>query len=288
MPYGTLTGEIKLTVQGEAIAQQFANLVNATYNLEMLLSGTALQTSHYHYPDKSDGYPFEALDCLARLSLGAYQQLISHPRFIEFYSQCTPIDVVERSKIGSRPARRTGQRTLADLRAIPWVFSWNQARYNITAWYGVGHGLRVMQQKNPELYAQLKQYANAWPFLRYMLIQIETNLLNADPELMQAYAALVEDEALRSELLTNIMQEHSESIAQVAALLGGSTGQRRTSLLENIHRRRNPLHILHKMQIEKLSEWRSMPDKSTQEAEILLNKLLVITTAISGGVKSTG
>jgi phosphoenolpyruvate carboxylase len=145
-----------------------------------------------------------------------------------------------------------------------------------------------MQQKNPELYAQLKQYANAWPFLRYMLIQIETNLLNADPELMQAYAALVEDEALRSELLTNIMQEHSESIAQVAALLGGSTGQRRTSLLENIHRRRNPLHILHKMQIEKLSEWRSMPDKSTQEAEILLNKLLVITTAISGGVKSTG
>ena len=288
MPYGTLTGEIKLTVQGEAIAQQFANLVNATYNLEMLLSGTALQTSFYHYPDKPDGYPFEALDCLARLSLGAYQQLIRHPRFIEFYSQCTPIDVVERSKIGSRPARRTGQRTLADLRAIPWVFSWNQARFNITAWYGVGHGLRVMQQINPELYAQLKQYANAWPFLRYMLIQIETNLLNADTELMQAYASLVEDEDLRNELLTNIMQEHRESISQVANLLGGSTGQRRTSLLENIHRRRNPLHILHKMQIEKLIAWRSIPDKNSREAEVILDKLLVITTAISGGVKSTG
>jgi phosphoenolpyruvate carboxylase len=288
MPAGTLTGEIKLTVQGEAIAQQFANLVNATYNLEMLFSGTALQTGYYQYPDKEKDYPYEALDCLAGLTFEKYQQLIQHPRFIEYFSQCTPIDVVERSKIGSRPARRTGERTLADLRAIPWVFSWNQARYNITAWYGVGYGLEFMQKHYPLLYKQLKEYANNWLFLRYMLIQIETNLLNADPEMMRSYASLVEDDDLRNELLSNMMQELKRSIGQVATLLGGDTESRRTSLIENFHRRKNPLHILHQMHVEKLREWRNIPDKNSEEAEILLNKLLVITTAISGGTKSTG
>lgn len=288
MPPGTMSGEIKLTVQGEAIAQQFANLVNATYNLEMLLSGTALQTSLLHYPQSEYHPPLEALDCLAKLSLQHYQELIKHPRFIEFYSQCTPIDVVEQSKIGSRPARRTGQRSLADLRAIPWVFSWNQSRFNLTAWYGVGFGLRTMQKNHPELYKQLGEYANVWPFLRYMLIQIETNLLNADPEIMKSYASLVEDESLREELLQSIVSEHKDSIDQIASLLGSNIEDRRASVIENLHRRKNALEILHSLQVSKLSEWRRIREKEPKRAEELLNNLLVITTAISGGVKNTG
>lgn len=288
MPYGNLTGQIKLTVQGEAIAQQFANLVNATYNLEMLLSGTALQTSFSLYPQKHDDYPLEALNCLSSLSFEKYQQLIRHPRFIEFYSECTPIDVVEQSKIGSRPARRTGQRTLSDLRAIPWVFSWNQSRFNITAWYGVGYALETMQNQYPEYYKQLLQFADLWPFLRYMLIQIETNLLNADPEVMNLYASLVQATDLRDELFNDIKIELDRSIHQVANLLGGNTEKRRASMFENINQRKSLLHLLHKLQVQKLKEWRNITDKSSNEADILLNKLLIITTAISGGVKGTG
>lgn len=288
MPLGTFSGEIKLTVQGEAIAQQFANLVNATYNLEMLLSGAALQTGYQMYPYKERQYPFEALDYLANLSLSHYQELIKHPEFIKFYSQCTPIDVVEQSRIGSRPSRRTGQRTLADLRAIPWVFSWKQSRFNLTAWYGVGNGLRTMQKEAPELYQQLKEHAQKWPFLRYTLIHIETNLLNADVGLMTDYAGLVVDEALRDEFLKKILSEHTESVNQVAALLGDHTESRRVSLLENINRRRKPLLTLHQMQVSKLQEWRAVKDSDAVMAESLLNKLLMITTAISGGVKNTG
>lgn len=288
MPPGTVSGEIKLTVQGEAIAQQFANLVNATYNLEMLLSGTALQISLMQYPEAEYHPPLEALDCLAKLSLQHYQKLIKHPRFIEFYSQCTPIDVVEQSKIGSRPARRTGQRTLADLRAIPWVFSWTQSRFNITAWFGVGFGLRTMQENHPELYKQLGEYANVWPFLRYMLIQIETNLLNADPEIMKSYASLVVDESLRTEMLQTILSEHKDSIVQIASLLGSKVEDRRASIIENLHRRKNALEILHRLQVSKLSEWRQIKENDPEQAESLLNNLLVITTAISGGVKNTG
>lgn len=288
MPSGSLSGAIKLTVQGETIAQQFANLVNATYNLEMLLSGTALQTSFHLYPPAKQDLPYEALDALSRLSLEYYQQLIQHPRFIEFYSECTPIDVVEQSKIGSRPARRTGKRTLNDLRAIPWVFSWNQSRFNLTAWYGVGYALEQLQQKDPELYAQLKSQAQKWPFLRYALIQIETNLLNADTEMMKEYASLVTDGALRSELLSRILEEHQRSMQQIDFMLGGNTAERRENLLTNIQRRRNALSTLHKMQTRLLKEWRSIREQNPAEADVLLNQLLVITTAISGGVKNTG
>ncbi|ASB49977.1 phosphoenolpyruvate carboxylase [Alkalitalea saponilacus] len=288
MPEGSFSGEIKLTVQGEAIAQQFANLVNANYNLEMLLSGAALQTGYCLHAPSVDEFPDEALDLLARLSLERYQELIRHPDFIKFYSQCTPIDVVEQSKIGSRPSRRTGQRTLNDLRAIPWVFSWKQSRFNLTAWYGVGYGLEVMKNDHPQLYDQLKVFAHKWPFLRYTLIHIETNLLNADKKLMEAYASLVDDDKIRNDFMANILSEHQKSIKQVAALLGDQTENRRISLLENINRRKDSLQTLHQMQIDSLRQWRLVKDENPEKAAVLLDKLLIITTAISGGVKNTG
>lgn len=288
MPSGTLSGAIKLTVQGETIAQQFANLVNATYNLEMLLSGTALQTSYHLFPPAKQDLPYEALDALSRQSLEYYQQLIQHPRFIEFYGECTPIDVVEQSKIGSRPARRTGKRTLNDLRAIPWVFSWNQSRFNLTAWYGVGYALEQLQMNEPELYRQLQAQAQQWPFLKYALIQIETNLLNADTDMMREYASLVTDGSLREELLSLILDEHRRSMQQIAFMLGENTAERRENLLTNINRRRNALATLHKMQTRLLKHWRSIRETNPAEADVVLNQLLVITTAISGGVKNTG
>jgi len=140
MPRRTMSGEIKLTVQGESIAQQFANLLNATFNLEMLLSGTALQAGYRHFDCEQPDYPIAAVEKLSEISQHKYQELIEHPDFIRFYSEVTPIDVLEQSKIGSRPSRRTGKRSLADLRAIPWVFSWKQCRFNITGWYGIGAG----------------------------------------------------------------------------------------------------------------------------------------------------
>ncbi len=288
MPQGSVSGEIKLTVQGEAIAQQFANLLNATFNLEMLLSGTALQTGLRRFKNEESAYPLKSIEHLAELTLNHYQKLINHPDFIQFYSEATPIDVLEQSKIGSRPSRRTGKRSLTDLRAIPWVFSWNQSRFKLTGWYGVGTGLKNMQEQNPELFNQIREYAKKWPFLHYTLIQVETNLLNADPEIMQSYANLVKDEQVRKELMDMILAEYSECVKQVAALLGENTNIRRVSLLDNVKRREKPLNALHKLQINKLKEWRAMKETSPEKADQLLTLLLMITTAISGGLKSTG
>ncbi len=288
MPHGSLGGHIKLTVQGETIAQQFANLLNATYNLEMLLSGTAQQTARGRFVNEAPDFPEDAIEKLADLSMEKYQKLIHKDGFIDFYGQATPIDLLERSRIGSRPARRTGQRSLKDLRAIPWVFSWSQARFNLTAWYGVGHALQEMKDQHPDLYNKILQFAHKWPFLRYTLIHIETNILNADEQRMTDYAQLVEDEKLRDEFLGLIKEEYQKSHKLLLGLLGNEAQNRRYSLMDNIQRRKRGLHYLHQQHIEMLREWRSLTEAEKESHEYLLDRLLLITTALSGGLKSTG
>lgn len=288
MPEGTVHGEIKLTIQGETIAQQFANPLNATYNLEMLLSGTALQTSSWMYPTQPSLYPEQAMDKLAQLSFEHFQQLIHHPKFMSFYSQATPIDVLEQSKIGSRPARRTGQRSLADLRAIPWVFSWNQSRYNLTAWYGAGFALKKIKENDPVSYGEIKAAAAKWPFLRYTLIHMETNLVNANKEMMTAYAALVVDDAERKSIFNLIEQEFDSCVHELSMLFSESTEVRRVSALNNKKRREPVLIPLHLLQIGLLKEWRMKKQSPPENGEKMLEQLLMMINAISGGLKNTG
>ena len=288
MPHGSHSGKMKVTVQGETIAQQFANRLNASYNLEMLLSGVALQTANTLFPDKEHVFPLLALDKTATLAFEHYRRLVEHPYFIPFYSEATPIDVLEQSKIGSRPARRTGKRTLADLRAIPWVFSWHQSRFNLTAWYGTGTALKQLRETQPGAYAQLKQTANSWPFLRYTLIHIETNLMNADAGFMKQYASLVSDEQVQQTILDLLLQEHAQALDEIGLLFDEDRSTRRSSLLDSLQRRQQPLALLHHMQLSNLKQWRTVKETNPQESDLLLNKLLVITSALAGGLKNTG
>ena len=48
---------------------------------------------------------------LAEKSQEAYQALLKTEGFIEFYRQATPIDALENSRIGSRPASRCSVRS---------------------------------------------------------------------------------------------------------------------------------------------------------------------------------
>ncbi len=288
MPYKTMSGQIKLTVQGEAIAQQFANPLNAVFNLEMLLAGTALQTEYKILNNEPPVYPIKAVEKLSNISLAKYQELILHPDFIRFYGEVTPIDVLEQSKIGSRPARRTGKRSLADLRAIPWVFSWKQSRFNITGWYGIGTALRTLREEHPDMYAQIAAYAEEWPFLRYNLIQVETNLINSDYDMMHEYASLITDEKFRETMVSSILKEHQEGLTEIANLLGKNIETRRATLLYNVRSRKSPLDALHKLQIAKLKEWRQIRELDPEKGDQVLVQLLMITSAISGGLKATG
>jgi phosphoenolpyruvate carboxylase len=287
MPPGSMSGHMKLTVQGETIANQFANRLNASYNLEMLISGTARQAA-IDRPAEREERRYDIMDRLVSLSRSTYRRLLDHPNFIEFYSQATPIDVLEQSKIGSRPARRTGKRSLNDLRSIPWVFSWSQSRFNLTGWFGTGTALHAFRQDAPEDYGYLRDLAREWPFLKYGLIQTETNLLNADRDIMAQFADLVPNATVREELYQLIVEDYEAGLDNIARIMGASVADRRISRLENNRLRRRALSILHQIQLESLQEWRATKGQNKEQDDALLLKLLLLVNALSGGLKSTG
>jgi phosphoenolpyruvate carboxylase len=288
MPPGSLSGPIKITVQGETIAQQFANLKTATYNLEMLLAGTARQVMQLRYPMRLPTDLFQAMEKLTTISKEAYPALIGHPNFIDFYTQATPIDVLEQSKIGSRPSRRTGTRSLNDLRAIPWVFSWNQARFDLTGWFGVGTALDRLRAQQPEEWKALQAAVTDWPLLYYTLIEVETSLLNSDLTVMEDFAALVTDQDTREDMMNLLLEDREAGLSQIADLFGSPASRRRTGQLSNIQRRDLVLKQLHRLQLHYLREWRSVKETDPEKSKDLLKKLLIITNAVAGGLKSTG
>ena len=169
LPPYSLCGKLRLTEQGETIERKYANKVNAAFNIELLTSGALRNTLLNTHP--YDQELFDLVGFMAHKSFESYNALTRHPSFIRFFEQATPIDVIETSKIGSRPSRRTNQRTLTDLRAIPWVFSWTQSRVNITSWYGVGSTLLLLKEQYPEKYTLLQRLLISHPLLRYIFNQ---------------------------------------------------------------------------------------------------------------------
>lgn len=288
MPDGCVHGALKITVQGESVAQLFGNPMTAKYNLNALASGVARQLAKNSLAPLPTAYPMAAMDFLAQRSMEHYHQMIAKPGFINFYSQVTCIDVLEQSKIGSRPARRTGTRSLSDLRAIPWVFSWNLSRIALTGWYGLGTALEQLQAEMPAAYQQLQQAVQHWPFFKFLMIQTETNLILANTEMMQQYAQLVEDEAERALFLDLLLKDYQAGLNGIEALFKEPAAVRRSGQYDNLLWRNQKLLRLHQLHIEKLKAWRALPAEQAAEKERLLIELLSIINALSSGLKNTG
>ncbi len=275
-----MQGDFRLTEQGETIAQKYANLPTAAFNLELLLAGVAavsIEQATGHAAQKSE--VDEVWEVLARASTEAYTAFVHAEGFTDFYSYATPIDALEVTRIGSRPARRTGRRTLADLRAIPWVFSWNQSRYYLPGWYGVGSGLEALAQNSPETFAEIRANLRESPVLYYVLTNVETNLASADIGIMAAYADLVPDPAVRDAFFGRITQEFEKTRSMLDDIFQGRVEDRRPRMLNTLQRRAEALSVLHRRQIALLREWRGA--KSPEEAAALLPRVLLSINAIA-------
>jgi phosphoenolpyruvate carboxylase len=287
---GTLRGEIRVTEQGEVIAQKYANRLTAATHLERLLAGVTRWTlEQEREPARVPAAMEELFETAALTSRRVYRELIESDGFVEFFSQATPIDAIESSHIGSRPARRTGRRGIDDLRSIPWVFSWSQARFNLPGWYGVGSAFHRLRDGEPQAWASVAQAAREWPFLSYLLHNVEFSVAAAAPAIMAEYASLVSDGALRTRILAQILEEHARTRAILDALFGDNRRQRRPRLLKAIEIRRHALIRLHREQIALLRAWReALRENRAGDAERLLTALLVTVNAIAGGLKTTG
>jgi len=289
LPQGSLSGCLRMTEQGETIAQKYAHLGSAVYNTELLMASAAAATArHRHGPAVSMDL-FPTLDVLAGWSRDAYRAFLQTPGFMTFYRNATPIDALEHARIGSRPSRRTGQASLDDLRAIPWVFSWTQSRFYLPGWFGAGSALDRLKNEDKEGFLAIQTGLKSSPFLRYVLTNIESSLVSAKVELMELYADLVSDVEIRERFLAIILAEYKRTKAILEELFQGTFADRRPRLAYTLDIREEPLHVLHVQQVNLLRHWRArLQAGETELADGMLPDMLISINALASGLRTTG
>ncbi len=294
LPEHTVSHGLRMTEQGETIAQKYANAPTAIHQAELLVANVfraaTLATSPdpdrartaLAQPDDDERHHLEgAMDTLATRGLAAYRALVEREGFVRFFREVTPIDALEESRIGSRPARRSGQRTLADLRAIPWVFAWSQARFGLSGWYGVGSALLSLSEANDEAFERLRRHLFTWAPLHYVMSNAATSLAWACPATMRRYVSLSTDPSLAEPLLESVLAEHARTHLALERLYGGPLAERRPNLAAAISARAPALRALHERQIGLLRRHRGgEPD--------LLPQLLLTVNALAMGLGATG
>jgi phosphoenolpyruvate carboxylase len=289
LPQGSIQGEMRVTEQGESITQKYANHITAVNNLELLTAGVTQNTFLHDVAVRSEAAQAKVMDRLAEFSREAYQDLITTPRFIDFFRQATPIDVIEASRIGSRPSRRTGAASLEDLRAIPWVFAWSQARFYLSGWYGVGSALARLKEEDPKGFEVIRKNYDDWPPLRYMLKNASTSVLASNRSMMKLYGGLVTDKKLRGLFLNRILAEHGLARKMLDELSGSKLSEGRPRLRKVIALREEAIDLLHEQQVALLKDWRKkVADGDRKEAEALLPQMLLSLNAIAAGLQATG
>lgn len=296
LPTETIGNDMRVTEQGEVISQKYANKITALYNLELLQAGTMGLTMgayepHDLEPERAEVYRKlePIIEKVYRFSLEHYQKLIRTDGFVNFFAQATPLDIIENSSIGSRPARRTGKRSFEDLRAIPWVFSWSQSRFFLTGFYGVGAALERLKKESPEEFDLLTDYAVGFYPFRYIITNASSAIALADTELMEAYAGLVEEESLRDTIFGMIREEYTRTKEMLELLYGQDLSERRGRMYTMIGYRDEKLRPLHHLQIQQLREWRRLKaEGKDQEAAELMPGMLLVLNAIASGLGTTG
>jgi phosphoenolpyruvate carboxylase len=271
-----------VTEQGEIINEKYGLRGIALRTLEQVAGSVALATAMPQHRGNDMPEWHAMMDVIARESRRAYRDLIyGNPRFYEYFRQATPIDLIERMRIGSRPsARRTGE-GVEDLRAIPWVFAWTQSRYVLPGWYGFGAGLKAASKEFDA--AAFTDMFREWYFMRALTSDAEMVLAKADLSVARLYSELAGD--LHDEFFPIIEKEYEltrDLILEFSgheALLDGDTTLQRSIMLRNPYI--DPMSF---MQVDLLERWRA----SNYEDEQLFSVLLASVNGIAQGLQNTG
>ena len=201
-PPGTVQGRIRITEQGEVIAAKYGTRESAAANLEAITAATLLASLEpTSVSEEQTVARFAvAMDQISAVAFSTYRGLVYDTTgFKTFFRQMTPLTEIAELKIGSRPASRTKSDRIEDLRAIPWVFSWAQARVMLPGWFGTGQALHEFKDR-----ALLREMAASWPFFQSTLDNLEMVLAKSDMSIARRYATLVEDRALADDLFNRI------------------------------------------------------------------------------------
>ncbi|MBU0869105.1 MAG: phosphoenolpyruvate carboxylase, partial [Alphaproteobacteria bacterium] len=280
-PRGTVQGRIRITEQGEMIAAKFGSRDVAMTNLEAMTSATLLASLEPEGISDKDAARFAgAMDELSQNAFNAYRDLVyGTDGFKEFFRQLTPIQEIAGLKIGSRPASRTKSDRIEDLRAIPWVFSWAQARVMLPGWYGVGHAIAAFEDK-----ALLADMAQSWSFLKSAMGNLEMVLAKSDLGIAARYLPLVEDQAMAERLFGRIRDGWALTHDGLMAATGQSRLLEKNPTLETSIRLRLPyIEPLNLLQVELLKRHRAGEDDPRIKEGIELSINAIATALRNSG-----
>ena len=281
-PRGSIDGRLRVTEQGEVIHRKYGIRALAVRSLEQATGAVLRSSLRPRAPEPREAAWRPVMDVVSQASSAAYRGFVGQPRFMDYFRTATPIDVIERMTLGSRPSRRLGQdAALTNLRAIPWVFAWSQARAVIPGWYGVGSGLQAAVDAGHE--ATLREMAQAWPFFRTFLDDIAMVLSKGDITIAEQFSRLSGE--LHEDFFARVQREWALTERWVLALTGQATLLDHDQRLALSIRLRNPyVDPISVLQVDLLQRWRA----SGSGDEDLLRALVACVNGVSQGVQNTG
>jgi phosphoenolpyruvate carboxylase len=276
---GSVGGHFKVTEQGEVIFARYGNMAIARRHLEQVGSAVLEASTPPLRRSKQARQPFRRLaakvDTAAR---AAYRGLVESDGFEAWFARVSPIDELSRLRIASRPARRTGRRTLDDLRAIPWVFAWSQMRLNLPGWYGLGSGLAAADLD------ELRRAYATWPLFNVLLDNAEMSLAKTDRRIAVRYLALAD----RPDLATRLLDEYDLTKDRVLAVTGHSRLLEDRRVLSWAIELRNPyVDALSHLQLRALRALRAK-GAGTKQRSLAERLFLLTVNGVAAGLQNTG
>jgi phosphoenolpyruvate carboxylase len=279
---GSVAGHFRVTEQGETIDYRYGDPELAYRSLEQMIH--AVLTASLPESRESPRPEWRsAMDAMAAASMQAFTGLVHRtPGFMQFWREVTPLEEIAGLYLSSRPASRGEKLDFEKVRAIPWVFSWMQSRFNLAGWFGLGTGLEAI----PSLPVLQEMYAH-WPFFRATLDNSELSLLKADMGIARIYVSLSSDPATANSLFDKIEQEYQRTVSAIlkikssARLMDDDPTLQRSILLRNPYI--DPLNFL---QVEVLRRLRAQP--GAEEHERLRSTMVQTINGIAAGLMNTG
>jgi len=285
-PVGSINGRFRLTEQGEIIALRYSNPGLAHRHLEQIASAVILASAPLPHQPIPERFTWRtAMSQMSDVAQRAYRTLVYEtPGFIEFWQSATPLDQIKHLQIGSRPSSRLQSDAVNQIRAIPWVFSWMQSRFNLPGWYSLGSGLASISDQT-----LLQEMYDGWPFFKTLLTNTEMSLLKADMDISALYVDLVPDRKLANDIFSSIRAEYERTREAVLSISKNSTLLELEPATRQAVQLRNPyIDPLNYIQVETLRRLRALPNPDSAEAEALREVMAITINGIASGLRNTG
>jgi phosphoenolpyruvate carboxylase len=285
-PTGAVSGQIRVTEQGEVISSKYSDREIGRRNLETMVAAT-FEASLLDNEAGGDALAFRAvMDTLSERAFEAYRALVYEtPKFNEYFRAATPLSEIADLNIGSRPASRKASGRIEDLRAIPWVFSWAQSRVLLPGWYGFGSAVEGWRSEDPKgRTAELRRMYEKWPFFQTLVANLDMVLAKADFGIASRYAELVPDKGLREAIFPRIQREFELTKTSVLAITGASDFLGTNAPLERTLKNRLPyIDPLNHLQVELIKRYRS-----GRTGERVRRGIHLTINGIAAGLRNSG